>query len=245
MPLESAALMREFEVFIRLVWLFVFIITVLMLLLCYLYLARRRLLALESTNLEFSNLMIEGMETERRRISRELHDNVLPQIQGTEVYNTVREICMELMPPDFSRHNFSDALVDLCDKFIKRTGKECVISIDKEIDFTPLGAENLLHLYRMIQEALTNIEKHSNASKTMLTIRSIVHGSAESIVICVIDDGLGLQSKPGLHGPVDSGLGIRSMKQRAAIVGVNLDFISVSGNGLMVQIEIPLKTGNN
>jgi two-component system NarL family sensor kinase len=246
MSFESAALMREFAVYIRLVWLYVVIITCLMLFLCYLYLARRRALARESTSLEFSNLVIEGVETERRRVSRELHDNVLPQVYGTEVYDTVREICMELMPPDFSRFSLNDALVDIGDKFIRRTGLECVISVDKELDFTALSEENQLHLYRMVQEALTNIEKHAKAAKAFLVARRNAHGAAASIVICVSDDGQGLQSKPGLQskqGKPDlegkSGLGMRSMRQRAAIIGARLDFISVSGNGLLVQIEIP------
>jgi two-component system NarL family sensor kinase len=240
MPFEIADLMREIGVYIRLVWLFAVIITALMLLLCCLYLAKRRSLARESASLEFSNLVIEGMETERRRVSRELHDNVLPQVISTELYNTVREICMELMPPDFSRLSLNDALVDMGDKFIKRTGIECVISVDKELDFTHLSEENRLHLYRIVQEALTNIEKHAKASKAFLIAR---HGGSENIIICVSDEGQGLQGKLSLQGKLDSiaetGLGMRSMRQRAAIIGAQLDFISVSGNGLLVQIEIP------
>jgi two-component system NarL family sensor kinase len=248
MPIEIADLMWEFGVYIRLVWLFVIIITVLMLLLCYLYLAKRKALERESTSFEFSNLIIEGVETERRRVSRELHDNVLSKVRGTEIYNTVREICVELMPPDFSRFSLNDALVDMGDKFTKRTGIECVISVDKELDFTPFSEENRLHLYRMVQEALTNIEKHAKASKAFLIAR---RGGSENIIICVSDEGQGLQSKQDLQskqglqskqeGTAETGLGMRSMRQRAAIIGAQLDFISVSGNGLLVQIEIPGK----
>jgi two-component system NarL family sensor kinase len=240
MPFEIADLMREIEVYIRLVWLFVVIITALMLLLCFLYLAKRRSLARESASIEFSNLIMEGMETERRRVSRELHDNVLPQVRGTEVYDTIREICMELMPPDFTRYSLNVALEDLCNKFTGRSGIECVISIDSELDFAPLSAENQLHLYRIVQEALTNIEKHAKASKAFLIAR---RGGSENIIICVSDEGQGLQGKLSLQGKPDSiaetGLGMRSMRQRAAIIGAQLDFISVSGNGLLVQIEIP------
>jgi two-component system NarL family sensor kinase len=234
MPLEIAGLMREIGVYIRLVWLFVVMITALMLLLCYLYLAKRKALARESASFEFSNLVIEGVETERRRISRELHDNVLPQTVGTEIYNTVREICMELMPPDLSRFSLNDALVDMGDKFIKRTGIECAISVDKELDFTHFSEENRLHLYRMVQEALTNIEKHAKASKAFLIAR---RGESENIIICISDEGQGLQNN--FNSTAETGLGMRSMRQRAAIIGAQLDFISVSGNGLLVQIEIP------
>jgi two-component system NarL family sensor kinase len=101
----------------------------------------------------------------------------------------------------------------------------------------------------MVQESFTNIEKHSGAGRAALVVRR----SAENILICVSDDGHGLrsktrlQSKTRLHDtpltaggvPTGAGLGIRSMRQRAAILGARLDFISESGNGLMVRIEIP------
>jgi two-component system NarL family sensor kinase len=92
----------------------------------------------------------------------------------------------------------------------------------------------------MVQEAFTNIEKHSKAGRAALVVRH----SDESILICVSDDGQGLQSKPGLRSKTGlsagAGLGIKSMRQRADILGAKLDFVSESGNGLMVRIESPL-----
>ncbi|MDR0476190.1 MAG: histidine kinase [Treponema sp.] len=234
MPFEIADLTREIGVYIRLVWLFAVIITVLMLLLCYLYLAMRKAIEKESKSLAFSNLAIEGMETERRRVSRELHDVVLPQVRGMEVYDTIREICIELMPPDFSRLSLKDSFVDLCNKFIRHSGTQCAIYIDTELDFTPMGVENQLHLYRIVQEALTNIEKHAKTEKAVLTAR---RGAGESILICVSNDSA-LPVSPG------TGLGMRSMEQRAVIIGARLDFISETGNGFMVRIEIPRLAGN-
>jgi two-component system NarL family sensor kinase len=233
MPFEIADLTREIGVYIRLVWLFAVIITALLLLLCYLYLAMRRAIKEETKNLAFSNLAIKGMETERRRVSSELHDIVLPQVQGMEVYDNIREIYMELMPPDFSRLSLKDALVDLCNKFIKRSGMECAISIDTELDFTALSADNQLHLYRIVQEAFTNIEKHSKAGKAILIVR---RGAEDSILICVSNGSDDLSDSPGL--------GMRIMEQRAAIIGARLDFVSETGNGFMVRIEIPHLAGN-
>ena len=66
------------EMYVRLVWLFVAIISILIFCLCYLFLATRRALQQELESLEFSHLMIEGMEAERGRIAGELHDLVLP-----------------------------------------------------------------------------------------------------------------------------------------------------------------------
>jgi two-component system NarL family sensor kinase len=236
MPLEYTSLPVGHEIYIQLTWLFTVVITVLMLLICYLYLSMRKALERESFSLTFSNLMIEGIETERRRISRELHDIVLPQIRDRVVADQIRTICMDLMPPDFSKLSLKDSLADVCQQFITRSGISCACFIEEELNFTPLSRENQLHLYRMVQEAFTNIEKHSRAQKASLVVRSNARSSPENILICVSDDGV------GLSGEVDAGLGIGNMRQRAAILGARLDFSSESGNGLMVRIEI--NTGN-
>ena len=158
MPLEYTSLPVGHEIYIQLTWLFTVVITVLMLLICYLYLSMRKALERESFSLTFSNLMIEGIETERRRISRELHDIVLPQIRDRVVADQIRTICMDLMPPDFSKLSLKDSLADVCQQFITRSGIDCACFIEEELNFTPLSRENQLHLYRMVQEAFTNIE---------------------------------------------------------------------------------------
>ena len=228
----------NFDFYIHLIWLFVIFITLLMLILCYLFLSMRRSVERESKSLVFSHLMIKGIETERRRISRELHDNILPQIRDLEVSNQIRSMCMELIPPDFSKLSLNSALVDLCGKFADRTGIECVYSIGENLSFSAINSENQLHLYRMVQEAFTNIEKHSKASKATLVARQ----TSDSILICVSDDGIGITQaavqESVLQTAGEEGLGLRSIHQRAAIIGAKLDFISESGNGLMVRIEI-------
>jgi signal transduction histidine kinase len=228
---EISVLLAELEIYFRLVWwLFVPIVTMLLLFLCWLYLTMQATRRQEQMSFSFSQLAIEGMEIERRRISRELHDIVLPLVRDSTVSDQIRSICMELMPPDFSRLSLKDALAEICDKFERRSGIECVYSIDNDLDFTGVSAENQLHLYRMVQESFTNIEKHSRAKKAALVTRRHRQGS-EDILICVSDDGIGLKSEP-------EGLGMRGMRQRAAILGAQLDFISEPGNGLMVRIEI-------
>ena len=232
---ESFALLGEFGVYIRLLWLFVLIITVLMLSLCYVFLSRRRALEKEAQSREFSHLAIEGLEAERRRVSRELHDTVLPLVRDPEVSGLIRSICTELMPPDFTRLSLKDSLAGLCMQFTQRTGIECVFSLEDELDFSPFSAENQLHLYRIVQESLTNIEKHSGSGKAALVARRCVRGTSDTILICVSDEGKGLA-----EAAPRSGLGMRSMRQRAAILGAKLDFISESGNGLMVRIELEM-----
>ena len=229
---EGAAIPGGIEIYVQLIWLFAIIITVLTLCLCYLYFAMRRSMQREQLSRAFSRETIEGLEIERRRISRELHDSVLPLVKGQPAEDLIRTICLELMPPDFIRLTFKDALAGLCDKFRLSCGIECACFIDEDLNFKFLDAEKQLHLYRIVQEALNNIEKHSGAAQIAVTARRNNRGN---LLMCIADDGKGITDVTDAHG-----LGMNNMRQRAAILGAQLDFISESGNGLMVRIELPI-----
>jgi two-component system NarL family sensor kinase len=211
----------------------------------------RRSVERESQSTAFSHLVIEGMEKERSRIARELHDSILPQIRGMEVSDQLRSICRELKPPDFSRLSLKDSIADLCNKFSEKTGIECAYSIEKEISFAAIDKDDQLHIYRVIQEAFTNIEKHSKAGKAILVSRRINKAdrlnkkSSGDILICISDDGVGfdgiIKSSGNIIETDTEGFGIKNMCQRAAIIGAKIDFISDSGNGFMVTIELNRK----
>jgi signal transduction histidine kinase len=263
----AAVFSEEIEAYFRLLWLFVCILSVLILLLWYFFTAARKAGEQEQQSRDFSRLVIAGLERERRRISGELHDTVLPELRllaGPEgggvdraavirrqelVSRRIREICLELMPPDFTRLSLKDSLVGLCLQFTRRTGVACIPSIDRDLDFGRLDPEAQLHLYRMAQEALTNIEKHSGAGRVVLVARRQTSpsmpegpgaGSSAGILVCISDDGAGL--KPEGPPQKSASLGIRIMRERAAAIGARLDFVSESGNGLMVRIELPPPT---
>ncbi len=217
-----------FEMYNILIWLFVAVITVLMLCLCFLNIAVRRAQKQESESVAFAQMMIEGQEKERYRISRELHDVVLPLVKDASVSESIRSICRKLIPQGFDHLSLGDSILDVCAHFSMQSGIECVCAIDKNLDFSPLTSEKRLHVYRIIQEALNNIEKHSGAEM------------GNRIVICISDDGIGLTEKAKPNGILMPGIGMTSMRQRAAILGADLDFQSESGQGLMVRIKIDI-----
>jgi signal transduction histidine kinase len=238
MPLEDTVLsaihIGRIENYIILLWLFVLVITGLMFILSYLFLSMRRAMERERMSLDFSLLAIEGLENERRRVARELHDSVLPLVrEDPAVSGLIRSICADLMPPDFTRVSLKDSLADLCVQFTRRANIECNYFMEEEVDFSFLSAENRLHLYRIVQESLTNIEKHSRSNTASLVVRRNTREPVNSLLICVSDDG------EGLAGGKGEGLGMKSIRQRAVILGAELDFVSESGNGLMVRIELP------
>jgi two-component system NarL family sensor kinase len=119
-----------------------------------------------------------------------------------------------------------------------------------------------MQLYRIAQEALNNIGKHSQAKQAVLVARqgcsepTGFFGQGRPILFSISDDGEGLQSKPGLQSrpglqsgsdqqaeETGDGFGMRTMRQRAAILGAQIDFISIEGGGLMVCVKIPARGG--
>jgi signal transduction histidine kinase len=229
---ETLSLLGELDAWFSLVWLFVVFITVLMLLLCYLFLAKRNAQQREWRSMAFSREALAGQEAERRRIFRELHDDVLPELRGQAVSSRIRDICAELLPPGFERLALKDAIAGLCSRFSRRTRIECGVSIAENLDFSILPVEHQLHLYRMIQESLTNIEKHSRAKTAAVTARMEQTPAGQSILMSVSDDGVGMGKE------ASAGFGMNTLYQRAAIIGARLRFSSGEGEGMMVYIEI-------
>jgi two-component system NarL family sensor kinase len=180
------------------------------------------------------------LEAERRRVSCELHDDILPQIQDRALADKIRSICHELMPPDFSKLLLKDTLADLSLQFTEKTGVECALYIEEILDFSPISVDNQLQTFRIVQEAFTNIAKHSGTDKAVLIARQ---AASDNILICVSDEGQGLHSKPGLQEERIEGIGMKSMRQRADMLGAKLDFINEGG--LMVRLEIPIHGDNS
>jgi signal transduction histidine kinase len=215
---ETLSLLGELDAWFSLVWLFVAFITVLMLLLCYLFLAKRNAQKREWRSMDFSREALAGQEAERRRIFRELHDDVLPELRGHAVSSRIRDICAELLPPGFERLSLKDAIAGLCSRFSRRTGIQCGVCIAENLDFGILPIEHQLHLYRMVQEALTNIEKHSGAKTAAVTARMEETPAGQRIQMSVSDDGVGMDEA------ASAGFGMNTLRQRAAIIGASLQF---------------------
>jgi len=220
----------------------------------FLYRALRHSQIQEQDSSDFTRITMLTQEKERALISAELHDTVLQDMGRLlqinkdaspkdstsseltqKIITRTREICRELMPPDFSRLALTDSLVQLCADFEKNMATECRMIIDN--DFTPdrLSPQMQLQVYRIVQEALSNIEKHSEAKEVTLTVRN---KEDKSMLICITDDGKGLVQNTANTQSGD-GLGIRGMYQRAAILGASLSFVEGTGSGLTVRLEVP------
>ena len=270
--LFSDVTLFEYEQLISFIWIFVLLITALMLFLCYIYLAMRRSLERENENLAFSHAFLLAQEKERERISRELHDTIaqdlrylslgMEKISKTENPNEreklcveaaasqsglirrVQEICDYLIPPDFHFLDLGDAIRRLCLDFGKRSGIDCRAEITKGNHLHLLNREQQLQVFRIVQEALTNIEKHAEAAEAIVIMRN----GAEGIYIGISDDGKGFNFTKEKHGTYrwacqlsasePGRLGIWSMSKRAEILGGSLAIKSEPGEGTLVCLVL-------
>jgi len=216
----------------------------------------------------FSRAVLIAQEEERGRISRDLHDTVVQDMRQlskemdkivrvdertereelyveasilqTAIAGNLRDICNNLVPMDFDPQGLPDALRRLCLNFAERTGIDCLMEI---ADGAPPGfpsKEKNLQIFRIVQEALTNVEKHAKATKAIVELRSELNGN---IVISITDDGVGLKPKmrKDLMGSLSGGthLGIRGMNERAMLLGGSITINNNQGKGTQVLVRTP------
>jgi two-component system sensor histidine kinase UhpB len=212
---------------------------------------------LESERRESARQALRVQEGERRRIARELHDEVgqtltgvMLQLEGLaasipdslrgqldELRETarrgiedVRRIAGRLRPEALEDLGLRSALSSLATRFTERTG----VLVDRRLEESPpLQEEDELVVYRVAQEALTNVARHAGARRVELALER----RGDEVVLTVSDDGRGLPA-----GAVSSSYGIRGMRERAMLVGGRISIVGVPGSGTRVLLSIPLRS---
>ena len=146
----------------------------------------------------------------------------------------VRRIAIELRPEALDDLGLESALAVLCDRFTERFGLQVRQQLGQQLPELSPDAE--LVVYRVAQEALTNVARHSGAREADLILAPDIGG----LTLTVTDAGTGL---PEGHTP---GTGIRGMRERATLIGANLtiDGDPVAG-GTRVRLEVPMGNGRN
>jgi two-component system sensor histidine kinase UhpB len=211
---------------------------------------------LEDERRESARQALTVQEGERRRVARELHDEVgqiftaiMLQIESLaartpaevadeldELRETartgatdVRRIAARLRPEALEDLGLQSALSALSTSFGEQTG----IELDRRLEAVPeLDDEQELVVYRVAQEALTNVARHAGADRVELSLTR-ADGSAQ---LRVRDDGSGLPS-----GAASSSSGIRGMRERAMLIGARLTLGSGRDGGTEVVLDVPLR----
>ena len=206
----------------------------------------------EEKNKALQNLVI-GTENERNRIATELHDGVgidlamadmkLKQIEDEKdvpikdirdlvqkVGSDMRNISHQLSTVMLKKTGLTKAVQNLALKLNETSDTRYFVSIaNKSIE--GLEDSTKLHLFRIIQEAIKNIEHHANATKAFVS----VHSDNEEITIVIRDNGIGISN-------IDNyGIGIENMKSRASLINADLEISSKTDKGCLITVVVKVE----
>ena len=193
-----------------------------------------------------------------QRLSRELHDEIgggltglrlilergerldepgLRQAVGEarrllcDLTGQVRDLALNLRPSMLDDLGLLPALLWLLDRYTTQTGVAVAFQHEGlERRFSPEGETAA---YRIVQEALTNVARHSGVEAAEVRISL----DGKTLRLQIVDEGAGFRSKPGLTGAVSCGLS--GMKQRAALLGGKLHIVAAPGEGTRLTAEWP------
>ncbi|MBS1798001.1 MAG: hypothetical protein JSS81_29545 [Acidobacteria bacterium] len=219
--------------------------------------SRRRQLAQE----EFSRRLINAHETERRRIAAELHDSIgqslamikngavfgaqtitdldgareaLAEIstQSAQAIGEVREIAYNLRPFMLDRLGLTRALRALLNKVADASPFTLKSEIE-EIDGI-FETEAEISIYRIVQESLNNILKHSGAERVFVAVAN----RPPAVAIRITDDGRGFDVAATTESKARGGFGLLGMTERVRMLGGTFRIESAPGAGTLIEIEI-------
>jgi len=199
-----------------------------------------------------ARVALAAQEAERLRIARELHDEIGQTLTAVALraehaagqapaqsealidiaetikasLDDVRAIARELRPEALDDLGLVNALIALC----SRVGQQGSLRVRRKFEggLPQLNADVELVIYRVAQEALTNVLRHSQAAQVTVSLSQ----QDGNVVLEVTDDGCGL--KEGL----DEGSGIAGMRERAMLVGADLQITAEAGKGVAVRLKV-------
>jgi len=206
----------------------------------------RRALAERSVQLEqLTRLLLHAQEDERRRIARELHDEagqVLTAVkigldlegrtEASEMVGKalaqVRDLSHLLRPTELDDLGLVPALRGLVEDFSRRSRIETALRVSEPLPEIDDEAEVVI--YRVVQEALTNVARHAAARHVAVALS----GDSSALSLAVEDDGRGVMSDPVPH------LGLLGMRERVTARGGTLAIHTQAARGFRVEARLPL-----
>jgi signal transduction histidine kinase len=232
------------------------------------------LASLSDQRREFARQLIETRESTLHEISRELHDEfgqiltamglmigragrLVPEGSPlqTELHeireiaqaalDNVRGLSQTLHPSILEEAGLEGTIEWYLPTVERQTG--LAVSYERSGPSREIPNTIAIHVYRVLQEALNNVARHSGSNRAWVRLRT----SADRLELDVEDHGVGLAAadSQASHSSGNKGrprgLGLVAMRERAAIVGGTIEFLKVPGGGTLVRLTVPLHTGSS
>ena len=264
LPAGSIVLFQEPTLWQRAKWILLtglVVILALFSLTVYLLFNQKQLKLARNEQMRLSGMLINAQEDERSRLASELHDDFSQRLavlslgletaaemvpespqeatrQLQELLNSASEIGADLHTLSHSLHSSTLERLGLvsgvnafCKEFVAQQGIQVAflhVGVLRSVD-----ADVALYLFRIVQESLRNVKKHSGASKAQV-ILEMVDGSFH---LSISDDGAGFNVRNLID---NQGIGIRSMEERARLIGARFQIHSEPQKGTRIDVWAPL-----
>ena len=214
---------------------------------------------LEDERRDSARRELAAQERERRRLARELHDevgqnltalamrlariaqNADPTVAGQiedargatlRTVDHVRRLAHRLRPAALDELGLVPALTSLCTDIAHSTGLTVVRELPS--DLPTLATEVETVIYRVTQESLTNVVRHAGADRAEVSLEV---SDVDGLILRVSDDGCGMPANRASNG------GIRGMRERAVLVGGELEVARGADRGTTVRLHVPVEGG--
>ncbi|GAA6131714.1 sensor histidine kinase [Halopseudomonas sabulinigri] len=213
----------------------------------------------EQRNQELTERLLSVQERERMQLAHALHDDLGQYLTGIRaqafllqrcdhsdsrtltrlssqllsncdgLQQGFRRLVRDLHPVVLERLGLEQALAQLTEQWQQQQGVECRLELDGQLPGLRLEAR--AHLYRLLQEALNNVARHARARCVWVRLSQ----EQDLLLVSVQDDGSGMAT------PVQWGIGMHSMRERARCLGSPLQVNSAAGEGVVLGLRIPLR----
>jgi signal transduction histidine kinase len=227
--------------------------------------AEARLAGVLADNRRLAQEYLRLQELERKQLARDLHDDMgqflnaikldavsILEGQGLDprqsiaasqsivrsidhVHGAVRDMIRQLRPVGLDELGLSAAIENCVDQWRQRL-PETEFSLRLRGALDAVNESLTLTLYRLIQEALTNISRHAGAREVDIVLerQASVAGGTDELVLTVSDNGRGM-----VPGTRTAGYGLNGMRERVAMAGGSLQVVSAAGQGFSLQARLP------
>lgn len=203
----------------------------------------------EARNRALSRALIAAQEGERLRISHELHDAVAQDLAAAKLYcglcegpdakqaatlleraiEEVRNLCYGLRPAELDRLGIAEAASRLCTEVGNEMGIDVKLTTEGLAGLS-LAPETEINIYRILQEALSNVRRHAGAAH----VRVMLFGFGDYLELSVDDDGRGPRG-------TQPGLGRTGMEERAQMIGGRFHFGYGPWGGSSLRVTVPAR----
>ncbi|QXX76082.1 Sensor histidine kinase LiaS [Methylovirgula sp. HY1] len=224
--------------------------------------------------MELAAKLVDGQEQERLHLARDLHDELAQSLSAMSALaasikataeteclalvaeaNTLSETSMAIMkslrttlrnlrPPEIDDFGLAASLSVLVRDQERRPGRQLKISLEVDGSLQALPPTTASHVYRIVQEGLTNISKHANAGRARVALGFHPKPGEERtcqrrwLALTIEDDGCGTADDDGIAAK-SNGLGLIGMRERVTALGGHLDIIQLDDRGFRLQAMIP------